>query len=124
MGTDLLEGQRRLWSWSLMDGTELMIKATFSADAERVTLVGVEEQQQAATSSFWCIEEYTQGTRVSLWNTETYQEGHYDWLEGFWLGDHLSGPGDYREPCAIAYQEMLLIVGITQERRFQIFHFH
>ncbi len=124
VGTDLLEGQRRLWSWSPLDGNGRVMKTTLSRDTERVTLISGESKQKEIVTSFWCIEEYAQGMRVSLWNAETYQEMHYEWLPELRLSDHLSGPGNYREPCAVAYQETLLLVGMTQERRFQILQFH
>jgi hypothetical protein len=123
VGTDLSEGQRWLWSWSPLDGSERVIKMTLSIDTERVTLISMEQKQKETATSFWCIEEYAQGIRVSLWDAETYREMQYEWLPELGLCDHLSGPGNYREPCAVGYQDTLLIVGITPERRFQILQF-
>ncbi|MBA2395054.1 MAG: hypothetical protein H0V70_20180 [Ktedonobacteraceae bacterium] len=119
-----MEGQRRLWSWSPLNGSGCVMKTTLSRDTERVTLISMESKQKETVTSFWCIEEYAQGMRISLWNAETYREMQYEWLPELRLRDHLSGPGNYREPCAVAYQETLLLVGMTQERRFQILQFH
>ncbi len=123
VGTDLLDSQRRLWSWSPVEAMQRRIRVMLAPDAERVTLVAMAGNQHEAASSFWCVEEYDQGMRVSLWETKTFEIVQSSWVAGLRLADHLSGPGSYREPCAVAYQETLLVVGITQERRFQIIQF-
>jgi hypothetical protein len=123
IGTDCLDGQRRLWSWSPIDKTELAVRVVLPPEGTRVTLVATENACQEAVSLFWCIEEYPQGIRVSLWKTETFQEVQFNWVTEVQLADHQSELTDYRDTCATAYQDTLLIIGITQEGQFQVIQF-
>ncbi len=52
VGTDLLDGQQRLWSWSPVEAMQRRVRAVLAPDTERVTLVAMEGNQHEAASSF------------------------------------------------------------------------
>jgi hypothetical protein len=121
IGTDLLEKQRRLWSWSPLEKGTLAIQSTFPQQVQRVTLIAGDEKDQQQEPSFWCVEEYAEGLRITLWSSSTMQMQQEIWVDGMTLlARRPESSLEWQASGLAAYQRMLLIAGLNREKHLQV----
>lgn len=119
IGTDLLDGRWRLWSWVPTETTELQEWFMLSSDVKGASVVVQEELQER---SFWLIEEYEDRVKVSLRESETGVERTSIWLEGISLPEGPVLAGESRKPMGVvAYDDTLLILGANKQQQLHMF---
>lgn len=123
VGADIWEGRPRLWRWSPGPETRWQMGESLAPEVRRVTLLAMENQQQAEVPLFWCIEEYAHGMRITQRDAGQLQEQMVVWCEGVTLLEELPEPylADRKPQGLAVFHDMLLVIVKDEERRLKLF---
>jgi hypothetical protein len=120
-GTDILNENRRLWSWTPLLDKSLLIHVELSQDMRRAVLVAMDRKQAEADSQFWCIEEYSKGLKVSKWSSTDVKELSFVWCEGFsLLNESLPFFNENKPLGIVATRNKLFMTVINEQKKLQI----
>ena len=120
-GTDILNGNCRIWSWTPLLDKSLLIHVELSQDVRRAVLVAMDRKQAGADSQFWCIEEYSKGLKVSKWSSTDVKELSFVWCEEFsLLNESLPFFNENKPLGIVATQDKLFIIVVNEQKKLQI----
>ncbi len=124
IGTDVFNGERRLWSWAVLGGTKRLIRTKLSSETLRVTLLSSDATNQEILPSFWCVEEYASGIRVSLWTSDTFEMMQEMWIDEVTLPSRRPFlHRDMRSGSIITFQKSLVVLVLTKNKQLEILQF-
>ncbi len=125
IGAMFHDGVWQLWRWFPFQEILPDLRMTLSSDLERATVVAPETPQTEADAWFWCLEESARGVRITQRACQDLRLLQDIWCEGISLPDWTYSPRirEKRPQGIVAYQERLLVVGLSEDGHLHLFQF-
>ncbi len=126
IGTDMLDGKRRLWYWDLGEEEDIEVMTYLSDELKRATLLAY-EPRVGELNIFWSVEEYMRGIRIAQWEIGRQQVGgrrEFKELEAVWyenialLEARSIAYSQQRE--AMVIEDGVAVLGVNQERKLEM----
>jgi hypothetical protein len=120
IGTDVWQGEQRLWYWPFSTSSEVFVCDYFPSRILHVRVVAMERDPQR----FWCIEEYGDAIRISQRDSQYFTEYASVLCQGvsFPTTRDLPYSSDSEHPVALAYQDGLILLVVNQSQKLQLLH--